>query len=93
MTGHSRFTTDYPANTNICITFIQRLPNVFDVGPTLYKCYTNVLRLLPRSVFCDPDDEAVCAHVGALITLFSHQPRAVLYDIYKYPLFTQITGS
>ena len=27
---------------NICITFIQRRPNVFDVGPTLYKCYTNV---------------------------------------------------
>ena len=24
------------------ITFIQRRPNVFDVGPTLYKCYTNV---------------------------------------------------
>ena len=22
---------------NICITFIQRRPNVFDVGPTLYK--------------------------------------------------------
>ena len=31
---------------NICITFIQRRPNVFDVGPTLYKCYANVLRLL-----------------------------------------------
>ena len=30
----------------ICITFIQRRPNVFDVGPTLYKCYTNVLCLL-----------------------------------------------
>ena len=27
---------------DICITFIQRRPNVFDVGPTLYKCYTNV---------------------------------------------------
>ena len=27
---------------NICITFIQRQLNVFDVGPTLYKCYTNV---------------------------------------------------
>ena len=27
---------------NICITFIQRRPNVFDIGPTLYKCYTNV---------------------------------------------------
>ena len=27
----------------ICITLIQRRPNVFDVGPTLYKCYTNVL--------------------------------------------------
>ena len=22
---------------NICITFIQRQPNVFDIGPTLYK--------------------------------------------------------
>ena len=31
---------------NICITFVQRRPNVFDVGPALYKCYTNVLCLL-----------------------------------------------
>ena len=28
---------------NICITFVERRRNVFDVGPTLYKCYTNVL--------------------------------------------------
>ena len=28
---------------NSCITLIQRRPNVFDVGPTLYKCDTNVL--------------------------------------------------
>ena len=33
---------------SICITFVQRRPNVQDVGPTLYKCYTNVLRLLDR---------------------------------------------
>ena len=36
---------------NMSITFIQcrtnvERPNVFDVGPTLYKCYTNVLCLL-----------------------------------------------
>ena len=31
---------------NMCTTFIQRRPNVSDVGPTLYKCYTNVLCLL-----------------------------------------------
>ena len=31
---------------NICIPFVQRRPNVLDVGPTLYKCYTNVLCLL-----------------------------------------------
>ena len=35
-----------PSKLNICITFIQRRPNVFDVGPTLYKCYANVLCLL-----------------------------------------------
>ena len=31
---------------NICITFVQRRPNVFDVGPTLYKCYTQDMCLL-----------------------------------------------
>ena len=31
---------------NICLTFEQRRPSVFDVGPTLYKSYTNVLCLL-----------------------------------------------
>ena len=31
---------------NICITFVQPRPNVFDVGPTLYKNYKNVLCLL-----------------------------------------------
>ena len=37
----------YPKkHKNICITFIQRRPNVFDVGLTLYKCYTNVFYLL-----------------------------------------------
>ena len=29
----------------IFITFAQRRSNVFDVGPTLQKCYTNVLCL------------------------------------------------
>ena len=31
---------------NICITFVQGWTNVFDVGPTLYKCYTDVSCLL-----------------------------------------------
>ena len=34
---------------HICITFAQRRLNVFDVGPTLYKCYTIVLCLLGTS--------------------------------------------
>ena len=31
---------------NICIPVVQRRPSVGDVGPTLYKCYTNILCLL-----------------------------------------------
>ena len=31
---------------NISITFVQCWTNVEDVGPTLYKCYANVLCLL-----------------------------------------------
>ena len=35
-----------PNTQNICITFIQRRPNVLNVCPTLCKCCTNVLCLL-----------------------------------------------
>ena len=31
---------------NICMAFVECWTNVEDVGPTLYKCYTNVLCLL-----------------------------------------------
>ena len=34
---------------NICIQFIQCWTNVGDVGPTLFKCYTNLLCLLGGS--------------------------------------------
>ena len=39
---------------NICITFVQRRPNVFGVGPTLYKCYrsASVLCLLGSHIIC-----------------------------------------
>ena len=37
-------------HTKNCITLKQRRPNVFDVGPALYKYYTNVLCLLGNSV-------------------------------------------
>ena len=49
---------------NICITFIQRQPNVFDVGPTLYKFYTNVSRLL-GSYMC------ISFNVGSLINQYN----------------------
>ena len=35
---------------NICITFIQCWTSVADVGPALYKCYTNVLCLLGTDI-------------------------------------------
>ena len=47
-----RETTEKGENLNsqqtqsICITFIQLRLKVFDVGPTLYKCYTEVMCLL-----------------------------------------------
>ena len=35
---------------NICIAFVQCWSNVEDVGPTLYKCYTNVLCFLGKYI-------------------------------------------
>ena len=40
-----KFTYSLQAQS-ICRTFSQLRPNVFDVGPTLYKCCTSVLGLL-----------------------------------------------
>ena len=48
---------------NICTTFVQRRPNVIDVGPTLYKYYTNVL-CLPGSAEVDHGVPTWCAVHG-----------------------------
>ena len=45
---------------NICIIFIQRRLNVFDVGPTLNKCYTNVLCLLGSRVKANKNNCLLC---------------------------------
>ena len=41
----------HPVNTKHLYDFIQCWTNVEDVGPTLYKCFTNVLCLLGRRTF------------------------------------------
>ena len=41
----------HPVNTKHLYDFMQCWTNVEDVGPTLYKCYTNVLCLLGRRTF------------------------------------------
>ena len=48
---------------NICLTFIQRRPDVEDVGQTLYKCYANVLCLLGSSSDDDDDYDYVGLYV------------------------------
>ena len=37
-----KFEPVYLLTQNICITFIQSWPNVFEVGQTVYEFYTNV---------------------------------------------------
>ena len=45
--GEDTFATSPAQQTqNICTTFVQRQPNVFDAGPTLYQWYTHVLCIL-----------------------------------------------
>ena len=46
---------------NICIAFIQCWTNVEDVGPTLYKCFTNILCLLGMLIIhmCSPSQTQI----------------------------------
>ena len=47
-TCYNHILQNYPSKqkNNICIAFVQRRPNVSDVGPILHKLYTNVVCLL-----------------------------------------------
>ena len=55
---------------SICILFMQRRLNVFDVGPAVYKCYTNVLCLL---------NEAGTLSIGVLSFNTAHPNEHRLY--------------
>ena len=58
---------------NICIPFIQCWTNVEDVGPTLYKCYTNVLCLL-GCLYC-----AVLVYVTTVLVGFEGDSAHYVY--------------
>ena len=61
---------------NICITFIQRRPNVFEVGPTLYNCYTNVLGLRARLHTARGIDFSVRRRLTGLQTIIAASLRS-----------------
>ena len=48
---------------NICITFVQYRPNVFDVGSTLYKCYTNLCFVFAGYVNATPPESRLRCHL------------------------------
>ena len=74
---------------------MQRWTNVFDVGPTLYKCYTNVLCLLGDNTnlgvkqFPNPPViQSVCLQVGDQVgakdkgfELLPHRCRSSIYEL------------
>ena len=49
---------------NIFIAFVQRRPNVFDVGPTLYKCYTKMCVCWNKA----GEDQTMKRREGVLVT-------------------------
>ena len=59
--GSNYYSSTAQQTQNICIKFVQHRPNIFDVGPTLYKCYANVL-------FCTESATVVnlCCHSASL---------------------------
>ena len=69
--------TLYQQTQNIGIPFIQCWSNFKDVGPTLYKCYTNVLCLLGVcGVAQAPWSHVICNHW----TCATPHTHAYIYD-------------
>ena len=55
---------------NFCITFVKRRSDVFDVGTTLYKCYT-ILFLLSKHVGAAIKTNMICSPVTEISTTYS----------------------
>ena len=49
------FTHHPNKHKQIVLTFVQRRPNIFDAGLTLYECSTNILCLLGCLLFINTD--------------------------------------
>ena len=65
----------YPVNTIHFITFVQCWTNVEDVGPTLCKCYENVLYLLGfvnKMCVLTSRIENICAYFKQIWVIFNH---------------------
>ena len=73
---------------NICITFVQRRPNVFDVGSTLYKSYTNVLCLLGTYLEIAEIPRVILYEYFPKKSLFSKGNNACICS--RYPALKQI---
>ena len=65
----------FPVN-NICITFVQCWTNVEDIGPTLYKCYADVLCLL--GYISPPRTPCTClsTNLGSVVSGFQWRANA-----------------
>ena len=66
---------------NICITYVQRRPNICDVGPTLCKCYTDVLCLLGRLIGMNSNVEMLQRTASLSIGLTVVQWRANIINV------------
>ena len=79
--GYKLTSQDGEQTQNICIIFIQCWTNAEDVGPSLYKCYTNILCLLGRSV---QNHSLKLYHHTAIASITA---RAIRHQNIKLPSF------
>ena len=77
---HQQLQRTFQQTHSICIIFLQCRPNVEDVGPTLYKCYTNVLCLLGYSLTIAPRP----SHRTVVVSLVYTMIYTYLSSSYKY---------
>ena len=66
---------------NICITFIQGWTNVKDVGPTLHKCYTNILCLVGNVLITS---KTFPSHVWGYIPEYYAAEKMCIFEVGLY---------
>ena len=79
-----RLSASSPRSQGICVALVQRRPSVFDAGPALYRCCTDVLSLLGCDVVTFNEHNTNYAYFIVIMYAYFNLINFIMYEPYVF---------